>query len=163
MPSAPTFEIEPGQLFIAGQWREAADGARTEVVDPSRGTVLTTVAEASAADVDAAVRAAREAFESGPWAAMTGRERGRILNRVAQLIRQNADEIATLESLDVGKPISNARTIDGDQLLKLHLQALEALGGEIDGLVVHHVPVRKKAPGCAVRRRCLKLAVRRAR
>ncbi|WP_330286022.1 aldehyde dehydrogenase family protein [Streptomyces sp. NBC_00576] len=107
-----TFEIEPGRLFIGGQWREAADGARTEVVDPSRGTVLTTVAEASAADVDAAVRAAREAFDSGPWAATTGRERGRILNRVAQLIRENADEIARLESLDVGKPISLCHAVD---------------------------------------------------
>ncbi|WP_371664215.1 aldehyde dehydrogenase [Streptomyces sp. NBC_00280] len=107
-----TFEIEPGRLFVGGQWREAADGARTEVVDPSRGTVLTTVAEASAADVDAAVRAARDAFESGPWAATTGRERGRILNRVAQLIRENADEIAQLESLDVGKPISLCHAVD---------------------------------------------------
>ncbi|WP_327699356.1 aldehyde dehydrogenase family protein [Streptomyces sp. NBC_00459] len=107
-----TFEIEPGRLFVGGQWREAADGARTEVVDPSRGTVVTTVAEASAADVDAAVRAAREAFDSGPWAATTGRERGRILNRVAQLIRENADEIAQLESLDVGKPISLCHAVD---------------------------------------------------
>ncbi|MGW1718077.1 aldehyde dehydrogenase family protein [Streptomyces sp. NPDC002156] len=107
-----TFEIEPGRLFVGGQWREAADGARTEVVDPSRGTVITTVAEASAADVDAAVRAAREAFESGPWPAMSGRERGRILNRVAQLIREKADEIAQLESLDVGKPISLCHAVD---------------------------------------------------
>lgn len=107
-----TFEIEPGRLFVGGQWREAADGARTEVVDPSRGTVITTVAEASAADVDAAVMAAREAFESGPWPAMSGRERGRILNRVAQLIREKADEIAQLESLDVGKPISLCHAVD---------------------------------------------------
>uniref|UniRef100_A0AAU1ZTL6 Aldehyde dehydrogenase family protein n=1 Tax=Streptomyces sp. NBC_00093 TaxID=2975649 RepID=A0AAU1ZTL6_9ACTN len=107
-----TFEIEPGRLFVGGQWREAADGARTEVVDPSRGTVITTVAEASAADVDAAVVAAREAFESGPWPAMSGRERGRILNRVAQLIREKADEIAQLESLDVGKPISLCHAVD---------------------------------------------------
>ncbi|MEH0416582.1 aldehyde dehydrogenase family protein [Streptomyces sp. B21-083] len=107
-----TFEIEPGRLFVGGQWREAADGARTEVVDPSRGTVVTTVAEASAADVDAAVRAAREAFDNGPWATTTGRERGRILNRVAQLIRENADEIARLESLDVGKPISLCHAVD---------------------------------------------------
>ncbi|MDX3746913.1 aldehyde dehydrogenase family protein [Streptomyces sp. AK08-02] len=107
-----TFEIEPGRLFVGGQWREAADGARTEVVDPSRGTVVTTVAEASAADVDAAVRAAREAFENGPWATTTGRERGRILNRIAQLIRENADEIAQLESLDVGKPISLCHAVD---------------------------------------------------
>jgi acyl-CoA reductase-like NAD-dependent aldehyde dehydrogenase len=107
-----TFEIEPGRLFIGGQWREAADGARTEVVDPSRGAVVTTVAEAGAADVDAAVRAAREAFDSGAWSGLSGRERGRILHRVAELIRENADELARLESLDVGKPISLCHAVD---------------------------------------------------
>jgi acyl-CoA reductase-like NAD-dependent aldehyde dehydrogenase len=107
-----TMEIEPGRLFINGQWRESADGARTEVVDPSRGTVVTTVAEAGAADVDAAVRAAREAFDGGEWSGLSGRERGRILYRVAQLIRENADELAALESLDVGKPISLCHAVD---------------------------------------------------
>ncbi|MEU0114219.1 aldehyde dehydrogenase family protein [Streptomyces bobili] len=110
-----TFETDPtgpGRLFIGGQWREAADGARTEVVDPSRGTVLTTVAAAGPADVDAAVRAAREAFDSGPWSGLSGRERGRVLHRVAELIRAEADEIARLESLDVGKPITLAHAVD---------------------------------------------------
>ncbi|WP_037671311.1 aldehyde dehydrogenase [Streptomyces griseus] len=107
-----TFEREPGRLFIGGQWREAADGARSEVVDPSRGVVVTTVAEAGAADVDAAVRAAREAFDSGQWSGLSGRERGRILHRVAQLIRENADDIAELESLDVGKPVTLAHAVD---------------------------------------------------
>ncbi|MGW2517087.1 aldehyde dehydrogenase family protein [Streptomyces sp. NPDC001617] len=107
-----TFEIEPGRLFIGGQWRDAADGARTEVVDPSRGAVVTTVAEAGAADVDAAVHAAREAFDSGTWSGLSGRERGRILQRVADLIRENADDIARLESLDVGKPISLCHAVD---------------------------------------------------
>ncbi|GAA3984890.1 aldehyde dehydrogenase family protein [Streptomyces sp. NBC_01352] len=107
-----TIEIEPGRLFIGGQWREAADGARTEVVDPSRGAVVTTVAEAGAVDVDAAVRAAREAFDDGRWSGLSGRERGRILYRVAQLIRENADELAALESLDVGKPITLCHAVD---------------------------------------------------
>ncbi|MEU6348559.1 aldehyde dehydrogenase family protein [Streptomyces sp. NPDC047072] len=107
-----TIEIEPGRLFIGGRWREAADGARTEVVDPSRGAVVTTVAEAGAADVDAAVRAAREAFDDGAWSGLSGRERGRILHRIAQLIRENADGIAWLESLDVGKPISLCQAVD---------------------------------------------------
>ncbi|WP_075738158.1 aldehyde dehydrogenase family protein [Streptomyces acidiscabies] len=106
------FQIDPGQLFIGGQWREAADGARTEVIDPSRGRTVTTVAEAGPADVDAAVRAAREAYETGPWSRSTGRERGRVLLRVAELIRQEADTIAELESLDVGKPITLARAVD---------------------------------------------------
>ncbi|MFF8970102.1 aldehyde dehydrogenase family protein [Streptomyces sp. NPDC014995] len=107
-----TFEIDPGRLFVGGQWREAADGARTEVVDPSRGAVVTTVAEAGAADVDAAVRAAREAFDAGRWSGLSGRERGRILYRVAELIRENADELARLESLDVGKSITLAHAVD---------------------------------------------------
>ena len=101
-----TFESGPGRLFIGGQWREAADGARTDVIDPSTGQVVTTVAEAARADVDAAVRAAREAFDRGPWAGLSGRERGRVLHRVSELIRENTDELAALESLDVGKPIS---------------------------------------------------------
>jgi len=106
------FEIEPGRLFVGGRWREAADGARTEVVDPSRGRVVTTVAEAGPADVDAAVRAAREAFDNGHWSGLSGRERGRILHRVAELIRENADELARLESLDVGKPITLCHAVD---------------------------------------------------
>ncbi|QNP74470.1 aldehyde dehydrogenase [Streptomyces roseirectus] len=106
------FQIDPGQLFIGGQWREAADGARTEVTDPSRGRPVTTVAEASADDVDAAVRAARDAYDHGPWPRLTGRERGRILHRVAELIREEADTLAELESLDVGKPITLARAVD---------------------------------------------------
>ncbi|MEV0174280.1 aldehyde dehydrogenase family protein [Streptomyces sp. NPDC050803] len=106
------FEIEPGRLFIGGRWCEAADGARTEVVDPSRGAVVTTVAEAGPADVDAAVRAAREAYDDGAWSGLGGRERGRILYRVAELIRANADELAELESLDVGKPITLCRAVD---------------------------------------------------
>ncbi|MGW1952738.1 aldehyde dehydrogenase family protein [Streptomyces sp. NPDC001920] len=107
-----TFEIEPGRLFVGGRWREAADGARTEVVDPSRGAVLTTVADAGAADVDAAVRAARDAFDDGAWSGLSGRERGRVLHRVAALIRENADTVAELESRDVGKPITLAHAVD---------------------------------------------------
>ncbi|MGQ4389973.1 aldehyde dehydrogenase family protein [Streptomyces sp. SAS_270] len=107
-----TFESEPGRLFIGGQWREASDGARTDVIDPSTGQVVTSVAEAGAVDVDAAVRAARDAFDNGPWARLSGRERGRVLHRVSELIRANVEEIAALESLDVGKPIALCRPVD---------------------------------------------------
>jgi len=105
-------QISNGQLFIGGQWREAADGRRADVLDPSTGTVIGTVADASPADVDAAVRAAREAFSNGPWATMRGRERARILHRVADLVREHADEIVELESLDVGKPVTLCRPVD---------------------------------------------------
>lgn len=127
-------EIEPGRLFTGGQWREAADGARTEVVDPSRGAVLTTVAEGGAADVDAAVRAAREAFDGGTWSGLSGRERGRILHRVAELIRENADELAQLESLDVGKPISLCQAVDVTNVANDY-EYFAALAQRLDGSV----------------------------
>ncbi|WP_433920157.1 aldehyde dehydrogenase family protein [Streptomyces canus] len=127
-------EIEPGRLFVGGQWREAADGARTEVVDPSRGAVVTTVAEAGAADVDAAVRSAREAFDGGTWSGLSGRERGRILHRVAELIRENADELAQLESLDVGKPISLCHAVDVTNAANDY-EHFAALAHSLDGSV----------------------------
>lgn len=129
-----SIEIQPGRLFVGGQWREAADGARTEVVDPSRGAVLTTVAEAGAADVDAAVRAAREAFDGGAWSGLSGRERGRILHRVAELIRENADELAQLESLDVGKPISLCHAVDVTNAANDY-EHFAALAHSLDGSV----------------------------
>ncbi|MFJ8778211.1 MULTISPECIES: aldehyde dehydrogenase family protein [unclassified Streptomyces] len=127
-------EIEPGRLFVGGQWREAADGARTEVLDPSRGAVVTTVAEAGAADVDAAVRSAREAFDGGAWSGLSGRERGRILHRVAELIRENADELAQLESLDVGKPISLCHAVDVTNAANDY-EHFAALAHSLDGSV----------------------------
>ena len=103
-------DISPGQLFIAGHWREAGDGARIDVVDPSTGRTVTTVAAATTADVDAAVDAARAAF--GAWRDTPARERARILHRVSDLIRARADEIVATESLDVGKPVSLCRLVD---------------------------------------------------
>ncbi|MET8076675.1 aldehyde dehydrogenase family protein [Streptomyces sp. NPDC005303] len=129
-----SIEIEPGRLFVGGQWREAADGARTEVLDPSRGAVLTTVAEAGATDVDDAVRAAREAFDNGAWSGLSGRERGRILHRVAELIRENADELAQLESLDVGKPISLCHAVDVTNAANDY-EHFAALAHSLDGSV----------------------------
>ena len=129
-----TFGTEPGRLFVGGQWREAADGARTEVVDPSRGAVVTTVAEAGAADVDAAVRAARAAFDDGAWSGLSGRERGRVLHRVAELIRENADELARLESLDVGKPLSLCHAVDVTNAANDY-EHFAALAHSLDGSV----------------------------
>jgi acyl-CoA reductase-like NAD-dependent aldehyde dehydrogenase len=103
-------QLDKGQLFIGGQWRDAAAGGRLDVVDPSSGQVVGTVADAGESDVDSAVAAARAAF--GPWAATSGRERARILHRVAELIRENADELVRLESLDVGKPMTLCGAVD---------------------------------------------------
>jgi acyl-CoA reductase-like NAD-dependent aldehyde dehydrogenase len=104
--------IKPGRLFIGGQWREAADGARHDVVNPATGQVVTTVAWASEVDLDAAIAAARAAFDDGGWSELSGRERSRVLYRASQLIRERAEEIALAESVDVGKPITFANIVD---------------------------------------------------
>ena len=110
--AARRFALRRHRLFIDGVWRDPAGGATFETFDPSSGTVITSVADAGPADVDAAVRAARAAFESSAWKRMTPVDRGRLLNRLADLIESNAQELAELESLDNGKPLSAA--LNGD-------------------------------------------------
>jgi len=102
----------PTQLLIDGKWREAASGKRFDTLNPATGEVITSVAEADKADVDLAVKAARKAFEEGPWSKMSATERGKILFKLADLIMKNRDELAELETTDNGKPISDARNID---------------------------------------------------
>jgi acyl-CoA reductase-like NAD-dependent aldehyde dehydrogenase len=104
--------MKPGQLFIGGAWHDAAGGATREILDPATGEVITTVAEAAASDVAEAATVAREAFDRGTWAGLPPRERGRILLRAAGLLRERVEELARLESLDVGKPIMFSRTVD---------------------------------------------------
>ncbi len=96
-------------LLIAGSARPAHDGATLPVLEPSTGNEFTTVASGGVADVDAAVRAARDAFDTGVWAHQSATARGKILLRVAGLIRDRAEEIATLEARNAGKPIGDAR------------------------------------------------------
>jgi phenylacetaldehyde dehydrogenase len=110
--SARRFALRRHRLFINGAWQDAAEGETFETIDPASGTVITSVADAGPSDVDAAVRAARAAFESTAWKKMTPIDRGRLLNRLADLIEANAQELAELESLDNGKPLSAA--LNGD-------------------------------------------------
>jgi len=102
----------PTQLLIDGQWREAVSGKRFDTVNPATGEVITSVAEADKADVDLAVKAARKAFEEGPWSKMTATDRGKALSKLADLIMKYRDELAALETMDNGKPINDARNID---------------------------------------------------
>lgn len=104
--------LGPGELFIGGRWEAAVGGASQPVLDPATGATVTTAAAGGAADVDRAVRAARAAFDGGGWSGLRPRERGRILQRAADLLRDRAEEFARLESLDVGKPILFTRTVD---------------------------------------------------
>jgi aldehyde dehydrogenase (NAD+) len=91
--------------YIGGQWAGAQSGERLETVNPFAGQAWATVPRSGAADVDRAVRAARTAFDDGPWGRLTGRERGRLMRRLAAVIAERADEVAAVEVTDNGKLI----------------------------------------------------------
>jgi aldehyde dehydrogenase (NAD+) len=100
------------KLLINNRWVPSESGRTFATINPSTGEEICQVAEADAADVDKAVAAARAAFDLGPWKKMRASERGRMLDRLADLIEQNADELARLETLDNGKPLSIAKAVD---------------------------------------------------
>jgi phenylacetaldehyde dehydrogenase len=106
------FIATPRQLFINGQWSDAASGKTFETPDPATGETLARVAEGDKEDIDRAVKAARKAFEEGPWSRMTPSERGRIVWKIGDLILEHVDELAQLESLDNGKPFVVAQAAD---------------------------------------------------
>jgi aldehyde dehydrogenase (NAD+) len=100
------------KLLINNRWVPSESGKTFATVNPSTGEEICQVAEADAADVDKAVQAARRAFDQGPWKKMRASERGRMLHRLADLIEQNAEQLARLETLDNGKPLSIAKAVD---------------------------------------------------
>ena len=94
--------------FIGGEWVRAADGRSLPVIDPSTGEVFAEIARGGLQDVDAAVKAARAAFE-GAWSAVAPADRGRMLMKLSQLITVEGDRLARIESRDVGKPLAQSR------------------------------------------------------
>ena len=104
--------VSATKILINNRWVESASGKTFPVVNPSTGEEICQVAEADAADVDDAVRAARAAFEQGPWRKLPASARGLLLHRLADLIEQHTDELAALESLDNGKPFTVAKSVD---------------------------------------------------
>jgi phenylacetaldehyde dehydrogenase len=102
----------PRQLFINGEWVDAAAGKTFETPNPATGETLARVAEGDAEDINRAVRAARAAFDDGPWSRMTPSERSRIVWKIGDLILEHVDELAQLESLDNGKPYLVAQAAD---------------------------------------------------
>jgi aldehyde dehydrogenase (NAD+) len=99
----------PTAMLIDGEWCESASGDLIEAVNPYTEEVITTVPSGDREDIARAVKAARRAFTDGPWARMSGRERGRCLLRIADLIRRHQEEFALLECIDNGKPISESQ------------------------------------------------------
>src|SRR5271169_4651779 len=104
--------VSATKLLINNRWVPSESGKTFATVNPSTGEEICQIAEADAADVDKAVHAARRAFEHGPWRKLPASERGRLIHRLADLIEKNADELAALESLDNGKPVSIAKAVD---------------------------------------------------
>ncbi len=131
-------KIRQTNMLINGKWVESRSGKRFKTINPVNETVIAEVAEGDPADVDAAVKAARAAFESGPWSKMDARDRGRLMNKLADLMEANLDELAALESLDNGKPISDARAAD----LPLSIDCIRYYAGWADKLTGDTIPIR---------------------
>jgi aldehyde dehydrogenase (NAD+) len=100
------------KLLIGNRWVDSDSGRTFATVNPSTGEEICRVAEADGSDVDKAVRAARKCFDNGVWRKMNASERGRLLGKLADLIESHAAELAALESLDNGKPLSVSRAVD---------------------------------------------------
>jgi len=111
-PRVLSFLQKPRKMLINGKWVDAVSGKTFPTYDPSTGEVLAQVAEGDRADIDLAVKAARKAFDEGPWRKMTPSERGRLIWKLGDLIDQHVEEFAFLESLDNGKPLTVARAAD---------------------------------------------------
>src|SRR5258706_12698703 len=108
MSSSATAGVRSYQNFVNGKWENAASGNAFPGCGPAAEEVIAQVAAADAADVDRAVKAARAAFDSGPWPQTTAQDRGRILFKLAEKIRQNSAALAELECRNTGKPIVEA-------------------------------------------------------
>ena len=109
---ADAVSAAPNRLFIDGEFRDAKGSETFPTINPATEEAITEVASASVEDVDDAVVAARGVFENGPWAEMPARERGRIIWKIGDLLRDNVEEVAILETLDNGKPIFESRYVD---------------------------------------------------
>jgi aldehyde dehydrogenase (NAD+) len=111
-PAENKVRISATKLLINNRWVPSESGRTFATINPSTGDEICQIAEADAADVEKAVKAARHAFEHGAWRKMAASERGRLLNKLADLIEHHADEIARLEAVDNGKPFAVAKAVD---------------------------------------------------
>ncbi|EUC15501.1 aldehyde dehydrogenase [Paraburkholderia hospita] len=130
---AATLAIE-GRAFIDGEYRQAESGRTFDCVSPIDGKVLVKVADCGEADVNAAVRAARHAFDKGVWSGLNPRQRKAKLLKWAALMREHLDELALLETLDAGKPIGDTTSVDvpgAVYCVEWFAEAIDKVGGEV--------------------------------
>lgn len=142
--------VAPQALFIGGTWQSSHDGAAMDVISPINGATLTTIADAGTADVDLAVKAARTAFEKGSWSKAAPAERKKVLFKIAELIEENALELAVLGVRDNGTEISMALKAEPGSAagtFRYYAEAIDKVYGEIAPTadnalgLVHRVPV----------------------
>lgn len=131
-------QVQHTQLLIDGEWRDSVSGKTFATINPATEEKIADVAEGDAADVDLAAKAARKAFESGPWAEMDARDRGRVLNRLADLVEDHLEELAALETLDNGKPIRDSLAAD----LPLVVDCFRYYAGWADKIHGDTIPIR---------------------
>ncbi|MSR29937.1 MAG: aldehyde dehydrogenase family protein [Gemmataceae bacterium] len=127
-PRVQAPKVQNQKMWIGGKWVPSASGKTFATLNPATGQEICQVAEGDKVDVDMAVLAARKAFEEGPWKKMSAAERGRLLNKLADLMEKNLHELAALESLDNGKPLNDAINAD----LPLSIKAYRYYAGWCD-------------------------------
>lgn len=127
-------KIKFTKLFINGQFVDSISGKTFETIDPRTEEVITTVAAGDKQDVDLAVKAAREAFDHGPWPRMSGAERGRIMMKLAELIDEHMEELAALDTIDAGKSFLMGKIVDipgAANTLRYYAGAADKFHGEV--------------------------------
>jgi aldehyde dehydrogenase (NAD+) len=126
------------QLLINGDWKKAVSGQTFPTYNPGNAELITNVQEGNADDIDLAVKAARKAFDQGPWRRMSARDKGKLLRKVAQLMADHFEEFVYLETLDKGKPITESRNVD----VPISIETFEYFAGMADKISGDTLPVR---------------------
>ncbi|KAL9224487.1 hypothetical protein vseg_000515 [Gypsophila vaccaria] len=131
--SIKTPEVKFTKLFINGEFVDAISGRTFETVDPRNGEVIAKIAEGDKDDIDLAVKAARDAFDHGPWPRLSGFARGRIMMKFADLVEEHVDELAALDAMDAGKLFGWNKMVDipsGANNLRYYAGAADKIHGE---------------------------------
>jgi phenylacetaldehyde dehydrogenase len=136
-----SFVARKQKLLINGKWVEAASGKTFATYNPATGEVLANVAEGDREDIDRAVKAARAAFQTGPWSRTSPAVRGKMIWKLADLIEKHLEEFAQLESLDNGKPLAVARVAD----LPLTIEHMRYYAGWATKIEGYTIPLDRKS------------------
>lgn len=136
-PTSVSAKVRHTECFIDGRWVPSASGKTFATINPATEEEIAQVAEGDAEDIDRAAKAARRAFEDSAWSKMDARKRGRLLYRLADLIEEEKDDLAALETLDNGKPLKDSRAAD----LPLVIDVLRYYAGYADKIMGSTIPV----------------------